>query len=114
MARYIDADALTNEILKEYGIDPFYYTDINDRLKAYTDSLILERVNSIPTADVKPVVHAHWAWIDDYLSECSNCNERVAQLVTGRQMDDQLYGGKEYWGYCPHCGAKMDEETDND
>lgn len=100
MARYIDADALTNEILKEYGIDPFYYADINDRLKAYTDSLILERVNSIPTADVKPVVHAHWEeWIGD--TKCTSCG-----FICG---DDYYLGSK---NYCPNCGAKMDEETD--
>ena len=61
-------------------------------------------VKSIPAADVKPVVHAHWkkskeGVCGDYLFVCSAC-------------------GADYWEspsyykqahYCPNCGAKMDK-----
>lgn len=59
--------------------------------------------------DVAPVVHARWIEDgDDYI--CSNCNEIVFPCVSGWQMDKTLKEGKTYWNYCPHCGAKMDEE----
>ena len=101
MARYIDADKLVDIILEEYGIDPYYYQDLNDNLKAYTDSLILERVGTIPTADVVPVVHAFWRKMESQTHHepkawsCSNC--RSCQIRETK--------------YCSNCGAKMDEEA---
>lgn len=62
-------------------------------------------VREYPTEDVAPVVHAHW--IDDgYYADfhphkvyrCSNCD--------WSKLDVELPEEK----YCPHCGAKMDEE----
>ena len=57
MSRYIDADALINDVLSEWGTDPKYCesNDI-DGIKAYTDALILERLNKQPTVDAVPVV----------------------------------------------------------
>ena len=108
MARYIDADELVDTICEEYGVDPYYYQDLNDNLKAYTDSLILERVGTIPTADVAPVIHAHWkrnfkrqGVYKDLWLYCSNCNGRTSEEYAPY-----------WWLYCPYCGAKMDEEVE--
>ena len=106
MARYIDADALINNILTEYGIDPKYCASQDvDGIKAYTDSLILERINAQPTADVAEVKHGKWVGteFDGYADgnpvyyewECSVC---------GCIFEDD----EPTYRYCPHCGAKME------
>lgn len=65
--------------------------------------------------EIRPVIHAHWIWEDKWTENsdfctCSNCNEHVIQYVTASQMDKQLWEGKAYWSYCPHCGAKMEDQ----
>lgn len=68
-------------------------------IEAYT---VIDELSDIPAADVAPVVHARWT--GSYNSHCSHCGE----------FDVSAYI-KEYPNYCPHCGAKMDEdENEND
>ena len=85
--RLIDADKLierlkTNEEL--YG-----YLGIND-------------IESAPTVEAKPVIHAHWEWKKTPFGKdvpfCTHCNK------TGFYTTN----------YCSCCGAKMDEEEEND
>lgn len=53
--RLIDADALINDILTDYGCDPKYIADETiDGLKPYTDQLILERIGLQPTITASP------------------------------------------------------------
>lgn len=47
-----------------------------------------------PTPTIKPAGHAHW--VAGY--ECSNCHKRNFVRTN----------------FCPNCGAKMKEETDED
>ena len=48
--RLIDADALINDILTDYGCDPKYIADETiDGLKPYTDQLLLDRIGLQPT-----------------------------------------------------------------
>lgn len=63
-----------------------------------------------PTADVVEVRHAHWkdaleelVWQDVCVAECSACGE--SWVLDG---DFDFDACKEYWHYCPNCGAKMD------
>ena len=62
-------------------------------------------VKGIPSADVAPVVHAHWKEFTDIggvvYPECSKCG-LVWWLEDGNAEDNEMY-------YCPKCGAKMDE-----
>ena len=57
-----------------------------------------DAINSIPTADVRPVVRATWRryspFTDTY--ECSNCGEQV--------IDESFRTN-----FCPNCGARMEE-----
>lgn len=59
-----------------------------------------QEINSIPAADVAPVVHG-W-WIDDGsgIIICPKCN-RGYNLVP------------QFTHYCPNCGAKMDGGVTN-
>lgn len=62
---------------------------------------IIEEISLIPNADAAPVVHAHWKNVKRVLNtewgECSNCDRR-----------------NDITRYCPYCGAKMDEEAENE
>lgn len=55
----------------------------------------------LPDADVAPVVHAKWIMKDvsgEIKAVCTHCGKPNKQYQPP---------------YCPHCGAKMDEEDDN-
>ena len=68
---------------------------------------VLEQINAVPSAEVKPVKHGKWivehgvlyghgedAHYGD-LWHCSECGRRELDV--------------EGWDYCPTCGAKMGE-----
>lgn len=64
---------------------------------------VFDLVKSIfPAADVQEVRHAHWEYFFDIeeMARCSNCYE---VLKKGRASC-----------YCPHCGAKMDKESEQE
>lgn len=71
------------------------------------ETLATGRLKDCPMQDVQPIKHAHW--IDEELElgedfclyKCSNCGEEF-QLMDGTPNDND-------YGYCPHCGAKMDD-----
>lgn len=54
-----------------------------------------QEINSIPTADVAPVVHAQWIEDGRGIIICPECKR-------GYNLHAK------YTHYCPHCGAKMD------
>lgn len=102
MARYIDADKMQFNCLKD---KKFVFAMENP----YTQEVIMEIVykdfldflNEQPTADVAKVVHAYWEEKSmDYV--CSHCKEHY--------NDDLLFIHFPYGlpKYCPECGAKMD------
>lgn len=83
MSRYIDAD-LAKDKIEERLL--FRAKDV-ERL-----------LDDTPTADVEPVRHASWHFIDanengDFYSVCSYCQDTRLDFVSN---------------YCPNCGAKMD------
>lgn len=67
-----------------------------------TTSMIID---SVPAADVAPVVHGRWIKRGGKRF-CSECKERAC--VT-RDMEDFWY--TKGTDYCPNCGAKMDKEA---
>lgn len=73
------------ELLKD--VDKFGYLDASD-------------INSIPAADVAPVVHGRW----------------LPQILLGRGVWDCSECktlGSPHWKRCPVCEAKMDLEGGN-
>lgn len=86
--RLIDADGIKDSI-------KWNRTDADDLIKYYIDSA--------PTVDAVPVVHAKWNLADDGDGiVCSNCGEDFCTIV---YEEERML-------YCPHCGAKMDLEDD--
>ena len=94
MARYIDADLIKNIELIPYKRKS---GNINVIIANMAIAGAKQVVDKIPTADVAPVVHAHWVINHKYsiVCNCSNCGVAVR-------------GGLGE-NYCFNCGAKMDE-----
>lgn len=96
MAEYINRKAAISRI-KQYcmdAIDGGRYS-----LDAVDDCIELEnRIETLPTADVAPVVHGRWMPFHSEaagdIQYCSAC-----EIGFDAKMD-----------YCPHCGAKMNEK----
>ena len=91
MPRYIDADLILPEMESKFDMQELY-------LPANFQEFI---VDEIPTAKVAPVRHGYWVkekrdvlihWHCSACKECYFLEEPNAE-------------------YCPHCGAKMDEEV---
>lgn len=108
MTRYIDAEKLAQKVLElEDQLTPrkTFEAEIQYR---FLLNVITPMIASTPTEDVAPVVHASWVgteadgYADGYpvydVFECSNCG------IEHYGEEDTLTD------YCPHCGAKMDEE----
>ena len=103
MSRLIDADALLNNVKRAVRTD--------DLATTIAVGICKEHINEMPTIDAVPVVHGHWisypeclAYDEAYLDihiVCSNCKD-VWNII-----DNEA----DYFDYCPHCGAKMDEVT---
>ena len=88
-SKYIRADLLMNKIAGS----AFFSAAEKGKIRA--------AVEKEPGEDVKSVAHAYWIKSNCYnvsglIYECSNCNTVMFSA----------------WNYCPHCGAKMDEEVE--
>ena len=92
MAEYIKRKAVIDLITRRYE----------------NPEICTQEINSIPAADVAPVVHGCFEpcfdengnWRQGF-AKCSNCGkEYYAQVIN-------------HFGYCPSCGAKMDGGADN-
>lgn len=69
-------------------------------------AMAMEIVTTAPMADVAQVVRGRWiphdrVFGDDFLV-CSKC-----------QFVSEDRSTRRYYHYCPHCGAKMDGDSDN-
>ena len=108
MARYVDVYDLNNnfrgELCNHIDCDNCtfhrgaYFCRLGDYLLKYE------------TADVAPVIHAHWTIIYESTAgvtdaKCSNCGYESLAYENDVHTD-------EYCNYCPCCGAKMDEEVE--
>lgn len=96
MAEYIDKEA----VLEHYRV-----TDPAGTF-AYCDS-ILDFVESIPAANVRPVVRGEWLkgrgeW-SNYEYTCSVCGCDLYRHKT-------YHGEVKLMNFCPHCGADMEGE----
>lgn len=88
MAEYIEREAVIDLITRRYE----------------NPEICTQEINSIPAADVAPVVHARWVKDEEGEWSCTNCRETVAICDSGRERTYRK-------PYCPNCGAKMDGES---
>lgn len=114
MADLIDRDKLIKAIVNtECTIETYNY--VISGTEAYHNGLaqrqleILDIVSEQPTA--KAERHAHWEQPSYFGEEngvfqCSNCKEEFV-LISGSPKENE-------YNYCPNCGCRMDEVTNND
>lgn len=75
-------------------------------METETDAaVVLRMIDDAPAADVTPVVHARWIYVEETLATssgycCSACRRP-------RWLSPDV---PEVFKYCPKCGAKMDGE----
>ena len=113
MARYIEADELAEHkfpyvTFERYVSDgkPKSEEEIYAYKVGYNDA-IDGIVRFAPTADVRENVHAHWekAYGDSRLM-CSVCKSKeIVPTMMGKPI---------VWGFCPCCGAVMDERSEEE
>ena len=106
MPRYVDAD---NE-LKELCGGCEYQQECKD-LPKEKRCVEYNIIANEPTADVAPVIHAHWAKREDGDFECSHCKRRALAAPT-RNIEIAPSVIANWFKYCFECGAKMDEEDE--
>lgn len=101
--RLIDADKLKSNLADVLG--DVEYRDSDDYVAGVCHSI--NAVDRMPTTD--QVKHGHWipvhansmGYAEAYM--CSCCEKRVYLAFYDTECD---------YEYCPHCGAKMDEEDE--
>lgn len=82
--------------------------NLPEKYKAFVRRVLNDR-NLIPAADVAPVVHARWIYVEETLATssgwcCSACRRP-------RWLSPDV---PEVFKYCPNCGAKMDGGADHE
>ena len=87
MAEYIKREAAKDVVTTVYCDTP----DINLSVEKFEHA-----INSIPAADVAPVVHGRW--VNNGIPESMLCGCSVCGFTCGASS----------FFYCPNCGAKMD------
>ena len=101
MAEYIERKALMKFPIRSDHCDKEH---ANEHFICGIET-VLEYAESLPTADVAPVVHGRWEdsideWFGTDVYTCSKCRESYV-LVEGTPKEN-------LWHFCPNCGARMD------
>lgn len=98
MSRFIDAEPFEEELKADIS----FFKEVKNRLGALRFGAFLNRVKAQPTADVAPVVHAHWIPKKEMIRSPEAKNYNCSAC------------GKEsfYYPNCPFCRAIMDEEVE--
>lgn len=104
MAEYIKREAAIKAMEKAD------YTLIANDADSCKADYLREIIESVPAADVVPVVHGRWIWHEEEFEyECSACHCRFDY----NHMFEIFDHGFQYANYCPNCGAKMDGGANN-
>ena len=104
MPRYIDADKLILSLRKCAGYEHNKHTTITwtDACESFIDEI--EDLLVDDKDEVVPVAHAKLTIADDGYVRCTACGNAIRYPLAS--FSDIKY--------CPHCGAKTDEESEKD
>ena len=97
--RLIDANALYKDMDKKLALKP----GMKGTMYEFMRFVALDCVETAPTIDAKPVVHAHWIGSDG--THCSHCERSYMDVA-----DADSWESDDIPDFCPYCGAQMDEE----
>lgn len=84
---------------------------MSDPPDAHYPQWYVDKIKSIPAADVVEVRHGRWeAWMPDKNGEtrefiCTGCRFMVEMSWKQKECD---------YEWCPYCGCKMDKEETNE
>ena len=110
MAEYIKREALE----KDLNIRLSALRGKNGYYDHYTDGFdeCVDRVENFPAADVAEVKHGKWLnfYNDFSVAECSECADMFEVSPDEEPKKEFFEAFKEFYHYCPNCGAKMDLE----
>ena len=99
MAEYIEREAAIKAVEKAD------YTAIADDADSCKADYLREIIESVPAADVVPVVHGEWVrphWKNsNFCYDCSACGNEVMH-------QEYRWKDKKIYPICPWCGARMD------
>jgi len=96
MPRYIDADVVMKELSKLFASN-------GGMINQWLQNAIEDTVEETPTVDAER--HGHWEYLYDENYKCSECGDWWV-FIEGTPKDNGA-------NFCPHCGARMDEEEDD-
>lgn len=98
MAEYIERELLKRQIIGEL-----------ERRWGVEREAAVKLIDSVLTADVAPVAHAHWT--QKRLVNTANCSRcgRVHESKMREHNPEYSRNFNDCDAFCPNCGAKMDE-----
>lgn len=102
MQRLIDADALTDELIK--GIEADTDRSIQTSFTKSVCMILCKAIEQQPTIDAEPVRHGKWRFESIRGHAVMTCSE-CCKVQDGQTL---------CFTYCPSCGARMDKERDSD
>ena len=111
MEKYIELSE-TTKALDKYNVCGY--------MQEVPFSEVLETLESLPAADAQEVRHGRWVMDEtphDGDCRCSVCRVAIEQMHERHHgLLNALTGGKwwTFYRYCPHCGAQMDLEKNNE
>ena len=105
MSEYIEREFALNVLCRENCGHNYEANKCNN---CYTSNFI----NYLPAADVAEVKHGKWLnfYNDFSVAECSECADMFEVSPDEEPKKEFLEAFKEFYHYCPNCGAKMDLE----
>ena len=96
---------MSEKYIKAADCEKYFYEHLDDVHIAGA----MNAIDEMPDADVAPVRHGRWETLSDSdLSRtvmCSVCNNTFYYSKRREQLKIDMMP------YCPHCGARMDEEV---
>lgn len=74
--------------------------------------MLLEKIESIPAADVQPVVHGRWVQIGGKYSRHKTIDRRIltCSVCSNALSMEGVNAGRGDANFCPNCGADMRPE----
>ena len=117
MSKYIDVDVFIKSFREALpGLKAQVDPDLTPKACAYLrgGEAIIEDLTKFPAADVAPVRHGEWLnfYGDFSTAECELCAELYEVSPDESPQKEYFDAFKEFYRYCPNCGAKMDGERE--
>ena len=114
MARYIDADALIEELRKKQQMHSPSMSKIANEAIDLGLSLAMRTVREAPTADVEEVKNGRWVRNERNIPKMREFHQKGIALAMKESSIFYTCSCCANWGSlymkrCPECGAKMDE-----